>query len=265
MRLNCKVKDVVVCRWPSCQVAERLCTRSGKGAPVLSLVPVSTVETKLLEGHAQRRMTSNVELTKNSIDSLHHRNTGRIYETRTPEGEPAVVSAAAKEQHHTTEEQHGDGLLLWDGSARDIKGKGRAITRSEDGVDGDLHSGSGSRSSIASEEDDELLPNFGGDDDEFDRPVSSSTVHKGSSSNSRSSSLGLHQNGFRSRDDMLERDDNDGDRDNLDDEKKHNQQKTKQSGSTGSKPKRRKRKDRYNAGRFAKEMAFVVSPDLPFE
>lgn len=199
-----------------------------------------------------------MELTsKQSIDSLHFRHNGRIYETRTPDGESA--GAHTQQQlagQQTGLSQHWDDETITD-SKTDVKGKGRAMTLADGKLENTVSPPS-SRSSIASDEDDELLPSFGGEQD-YDRPVSS-YKHKVSSSNSRTS-LGLHQNGFISRDDMLRSDGSDNN--DHDDQGAISNDSEKQYGKQEdvSKPRKKKRKskDRYNAGRFAKEMAFVVS------
>lgn len=214
-------------------------------------------------------MTGDVELTKSTTtESLHYRNSGgRIYETRTPDGEPAhphgsaaaTATTAAKDEQSTLfnwEEAEDDGRRL----DKNIKGKGRAMTSMElddrIGGNGGGHSPASS-DGASSDEDDELLPSFGGQDD-FDRPVSSASyAHKNTLNSSSRASLGMSQNGFISRDDVLEGDyvDN-GDRngnDNNDDSEKPYKENNK------PKKKRRKAKDRHNPGRFAREMAFVVS------
>lgn len=199
-------------------------------------------------------MGNDVEVTsKQSIDSLHYRNNGRIYETRTPDGEPAVALQQQLAGEQTSLSP------LWNEAdthrKKEAKGKGRAITVADDKREDIASPPASSRSSIASDEDDELLPSFGGEQD-YDRPVSSYNQRK-STSNSRAS-LGLHQNGFISRDDMLPH--HGSDNNDYDDQgalSNHNEKKYEDSSK--SRKKKRKSKDRYNAGRFAKEMAFVVS------
>jgi hypothetical protein len=202
-------------------------------------------------------MSGNAELTK-SIESLHRRGTGRIYETRTPDGTevPGEFGSSDTYKLQLQDERNNDNA--WSNT----KGKARDMTQ-DDGyaVPGSRHSSS------SSEEDKDLLPSFGGDNDVDGQ------VYKRNSSSSRLS-LGMHKNGFISRDDMdtderssLHRstsqqrafdsnEDNklEDDRDDLNNEKPQ-----KSQGSGSKKQRKRKSKDRYNAGRFAKEMAFVVS------
>ena len=192
---------------------------------------------------------------KSSIDSLHRRGNGRIYETRTPEGEAAGVERQEQQHGGGGGEEEEASSLQWD-----TKGKGKAITPLENDEIGYKLSNS-SNHSIASSEDDELLPSFGGEQD-YDRPVAYRLKNDSSSSNN-ASSLGLHQNGFISRDNTLEREQDD--RDNNDDHHLLSDNSEKRDGkheAGNSKPTRKKKrnsKDKYNAGRFAKEMAFVVS------
>lgn len=210
-------------------------------------------------------MTGDVELTKGTTtESLHHRNCGgRIYETRTPDGEPAhphgaaTATSAAKHEQSTLfnwEEAEDDGRL-----DKNVKGKGRAMTSMEldDRIGGNAGRSPALSDGASSDEDDELLPSFGGQDD-FDRPVSSASYdHKNTRISTSRASLGMSQNGFISRDDMLERDyvdngDRDGNDNNDDSEKPYKE-------NTKPKKMRRKAKDRHKPGRFAREMAFVVS------
>lgn len=201
-------------------------------------------------------MEKNVQLTskKSSIDSLHRRGNGRIYETRTPESEPTSVERQEQQREGGGGEDEDTSSLRWDS-----KGKGKAITPLEVDEIGYSLSNS-SNHSIASSEDDELLPSFGGEQD-YERPIAY-TQKKNSSLSNNGSSLGIHQNGFISRDNMLEREHED-DRVNNDDyllsdnsEKRNGKH---EAGSNKPTRKRRNNKDKYNAGRFAKEMAFVVS------
>lgn len=210
-------------------------------------------------------MTGDVELTKSTTTgSLHHRNSGgRIYETRTPDGLPVGDAGARGAKHDELQTT----LFNWEGENgdpskpdRDVKGKGRAITHEEKTREDNAHSAASSEDD-ASDEDDELLPSFGGQDD-FDRPVYSnndSNSRKSNASNSRAS-LGMNQNGFISRDDMLDRE---GDRNGNHDSNNDNDEKPyKESSSSNTgkpKKKRRKAEDRHNPRRFAREMAFVVS------
>lgn len=215
-------------------------------------------------------MDGDAELTK-SRDSLHFRKSGsKIYETRTPDGEPAYSHGGGDKNNSEAKRRDVDDqttLFNWEAEGtrqsdtKDVKGKGKAMTYLDSSGNDGPHkqeNGHSAASSEASDEDDELLPSFGGQDD-FDRPVSSfnsKNARMSNSSNSRAS-LGMHQNGFISRDDML--DNNHSDRlasDAVVDYEKPD----KEGASSKTKPKRRRKKvDRYNPGRFAREMAFVVS------
>ena len=216
-------------------------------------------------------MDGDAELTTKSRDSLHYRKSGgKIYETRTPDGEPAAHAHGLSEGSSTAKRDEQTTLFNWEDEGtsnadRDAKGKGKAITHLETGGGGvkQENIGHSAASSEASDEDDELLPSFGGQDD-FDRPVSlynssnGKTTTRMSNGSNRRLSLGVHQDGFISRDDMLESD-------RLGHDTVDHEKPGKESGSSNSKPKRRRKKvDRHNPGRFAREMAFVVSSACPY-
>lgn len=249
--------------WCDCKLVTHSCQRSALQARhrafdvgrvemprVLLSQLCSKVVNRAVEYRARRRMTGDAELTKSTTESLHYRNSGgRIYETRTPDGEPAAP-LAAKHDHAT--------LFSWndgeDEKRGDAKGKGKAMTQLGNG------GGHSAASSDASDEDDELLPSFGGEQEDNDDKYGhnkANKARKSSQSNSRIS-FGVNQNGFISRDDMLQRDNHDThDRVGLDED--HHDNNSGKVKEIKPKRKRRKQKDRYNAGRFAREMAFVVS------